>query len=108
MTELQEVLGVGSSAAKRLREGYVDRIRSIRSDYVFLKKQFPIEHHTKYVKEKGRALFGPLFFKMDLATKTSIEEGFIDVLIQITDPMDTRKIRQEELVRRVRELKQLS
>ena len=87
---------------------YLDRIRSIRSDYSFLKKQVTIEYHTKYIKEKGRTLYGPLFFKMDLATKTSVEEGSIEVLIQITEPMDTRKTRQEELVRRVQELKQPS
>jgi hypothetical protein len=83
---------------------YLDRIRSIRSDYSFLKKQVTIEYHTKYIKEKGRTLYGPLFFKMDLATKTSVNEGPIDVLIQITEPMDTRKIRQEELVKRIEHL----
>ena len=83
---------------------YLDKIRGIRSDYGFLKKQITIEYHTKYIKEKGRTLFGPLFFKMDLATKSSVEEGSIEVLIQITDPMDTRKTRQEELVRRIERL----
>lgn len=83
---------------------YLDKIRSIRSDYGFLKKQVIIEYDTKYIKEKGRTLYGPLFFKMDLATKVSVEEGPIDVLIQIIDPMATRKVRQEELVRRVQRL----
>ncbi len=84
---------------------YLDRIRGIRSDYGFLKKQITIEYHTKYIKEKGRTLFGPLFFKLDLATKTSAEEGPIDVLIQMTEPMDTRKVRQEELVKRIERLR---
>lgn len=85
---------------------YLDRIRGIRSDYGFLKKQITIEYQTKYIKDKGRTLFGPLFFKMDLATKSSVEEGPIDVLIQITVPMETRKIRQEELVRRIELLRE--
>ena len=84
---------------------YLDRIRNIRSDYGLLKKQVTIEYHTKYIKEKGRTLYGPLFFKMDLATKKSVKEGPIDVLIQITEPMDTRKIRQEELVKRIEQLR---
>jgi hypothetical protein len=83
---------------------YLNKIRGIRSDYGFLKKQVTIEYHTKYIKDKGRTLFGPLFFKMDLATKTSVVEGPIDVLIQITEPMDTRKVRQEELMRRIEHL----
>lgn len=84
---------------------HLNRIRSIRSDYGFLKKQVTIEYDTKYIKEKGRTLYGPLFFKADLPTKTKIEEGPIDVLIQITEPMDTRKMRQEELVRRIERLR---
>jgi len=84
---------------------YLNRIRSIRSDYGFLKKQVTIEYHTKYIKGKGRTLYGLLVVKMDIATKTSVEEGPLDVLIQITEPMDTRKIRQEELVKRIQELK---
>jgi len=51
---------------------YLDKIRGIRSDYGLLKKQVSVEYHTKYIKEKGRTLYGPLFFKMDLATKTSV------------------------------------
>lgn len=84
---------------------YLDRIRSIRSDYGFLKKRVTIEYDTKCIKEKGRTLYGPLFFKADLPTKTKIEEGPIDVLIQITEPMDTRKMRQEELVKRIEQLR---
>lgn len=83
-------------------------MRGIRSDYGFLKKQVTIEYNTMYIKEKGRTLYDPLFFKMDLATKTNVMEGSIDVIVYITEPMDTRKKRQEELERRVHELIRLS
>ncbi len=80
---------------------YLDRIWGICLDYGLLKKQFTIEYRTKCIKEKRITFYGPLFFKMDLATKTSAEEGRIDVLIWITEPMDTQKILQEELVKRM-------
>ena len=82
----------------------LEQIRSIKSDYGLTKKQVIMEYHTKYLKEKGYTIYGPLFFKFDRPKFTKMHEGSIDVSFQMYDPRKTRQLRQEELVRRVKQL----
>ena len=84
---------------------FLDKVQGIRSDYGLMKKRVTIEYHTKYIKEKGITFYGPLFFKADLPTKTKVEESPINVHIEMLSPGDTRKMRQEELVKRIEQLR---
>jgi hypothetical protein len=86
---------------------FLKQVRSVKSDYGFTKKQVIMEYHTKYLKEKGYTIYGPLFFKFDRPKSAKMHEGSIDVSVQMSDPRKTRQLRQEELVRKVKQLSSL-
>ncbi len=87
----------------------LDRIESVTSEWSWSKKQIVIQYNTRYLKEKGRTIYGPLFFKADLPKKVTVEEGVLPIIIRLDNlhfpdaPKDFLRKRQVELIRRINE-----
>ncbi|MDF1539124.1 MAG: hypothetical protein P1Q69_09480 [Candidatus Thorarchaeota archaeon] len=90
---------------------YLDfgNIKNIQSHWSRGKKIIEIEYQSKYVKEKGRTIYGPYFFKLDLPKTEKIEEGILNTKLDLVEipykeyPKDYRKYRQERLVNLVQD-----
>lgn len=86
----------------------LSRITDIRSEWKRRSKQIVMRYKTKYYREKGTTLYGPLFFKVKLPKKVKGFEGNLEIKIQLADipnpgsPKDYTRLRQEELFRRIK------
>ncbi|MDF1541229.1 MAG: hypothetical protein P1Q69_20190 [Candidatus Thorarchaeota archaeon] len=55
------------------------RISELKNNWGMRGKYISFNYETSYLQEKGRTLYGPLFFKMDLPTSTKVKQGQLKI-----------------------------
>ncbi|MDF1538361.1 MAG: hypothetical protein P1Q69_05615 [Candidatus Thorarchaeota archaeon] len=78
-----------------------DKIESVEPVWKMTSKGIKLKYRTKYVKTKNRVLYGPYFFKFDLAKKIDAIDGVLDITIQSSPYHEDSKQRHEAIVKKL-------